>query len=125
MNEAAPKARTRSPWRHAPWLLFALWGPFVAVRFLDSHLADGSCSCTQGFERLLPVAPGYFGVVLAQQLAPGIQATWLIGGFVSLALLVVLSRVAALGTVIACFVGISALCYSICGALGLAAAFAA
>ena len=108
-----------------PWLVFALWGPFVAVRFLDSHLADGSCSCTQGFERILPVAPGFFGVVWAQQLMPGLPSTWLIGGFASIALLVVLSRIAAIGPVVAWFVGISALGYGIFGALALAAVFAA
>lgn len=129
MNES-PEARgkrrwTLTAWRYAPWIALLMWGPYIAVRFLDPHLADGDCSCTESFDRLLPVAPGFFFAVLLSRFGAGENPEWIIAGIISLALWIALSRIAAIGRGVAWFTTLVVGGLSILGAVGLASALAA
>jgi len=109
----------------APWIGLAMWGPFVAVRFLHPHHADGACSCTEGFEALLPVAPGFLPTVILTRFGPGDDPSRLVAGVVSIVALVLLSYVAASGRVVGWITWLVVCGLSTVSAIGLANALAA
>lgn len=119
MSNQPGHSRVIATLEHAPLIALAMWGPYIAVRLLDSHHASGTCSCTELFTELLPIAPGFLPVALIEHWIGRNDPSRLIAGIVSFCGLLVFSRLAAIGRIPAWITVSIVLVLSTYAALGL------